>query len=228
MALYLPKVSSKQCDTCYMSEQKTESATLGAPRSLAITLIIGGIIGWIGAFALTIERLHVAANPNAVLSCDLNVFISCKSVMLTKQASLFGFPNPIIGLAAFMAPFFIGFAILAGAKFAAWFWRLFWLGCLLGFTFVLWLFTQSLLVINVLCPYCMIAWAGMIPIFWSLTLYLIKEDILQMPVSQTAFWDGAFRRSWIWVLTTDLVIILAIVIRFWSYWPGMFAQLGWF
>ncbi len=211
-----------------MSEQKTESATLGAPRSLAITLIIGGIIGWIGAFALTIERLHVAANPNAVLSCDLNVFISCKSVMLTKQASLFGFPNPIIGLAAFMAPFFIGFAILAGAKFAAWFWRLFWLGCLLGFTFVLWLFSQSLLVINVLCPYCMIAWAGMIPIFWSLTLYLIKEDILQMPVSQTAFWDGAFRRSWIWVLTTDLVIILAIVIRFWSYWPGMFAQLGWF
>ena len=210
-----------------MSEQKTETITLGAPRSLALTLIIGGIIGWIGAFALTIERFHVAANPNAVLTCDLNVFISCKSVMLTKQASLFGFPNPLIGLAAFMAPFFIGFAILAGAKFAAWFWRLFWLGCLLGFTFVVWLFSQSLLVINVLCPYCMIAWAGMIPIFWSLTLYLIKEDVLQMPVSQTAFWDGAFRRSWIWVLTTDLVIILAIVIRFWSYWPGMFAQLGW-
>jgi len=211
-----------------MSEQKTETVTLGAPRSLALTLIIGGIIGWIGAFALTIERFHVATDPNAALSCDLNVFISCKSVMLTKQASLFGFPNPLIGLAAFMAPFFIGFAILAGAKFAAWFWRLFWLGCLLGFTFVVWLFSQSLLVINVLCPYCMVAWAGMIPIFVTLTLFLIKEDILQMPVSQTSFWDAAFNKAWLWVLAVDLFIILAIVIRFWNSWPGMFHQLGWF
>jgi formate/nitrite transporter FocA (FNT family) len=43
-----------------------------------------------------------------------------------------------------MAPIIVGFAILAGAKFAMWFWRLFWVGNLLGFLFVLWLFSQSL------------------------------------------------------------------------------------
>jgi len=210
-----------------MSSVETAEKGLGAPRSLAFTLIVGGIIGWIGAFALTLERLHVAANPDAVLSCDLNVFISCKSVMLTPQAKLLGFPNPLIGLAAFFAPIVVGMAILAGARFAKWFWRLFWLGCLAGFAFVVWLFTQSLLVINVLCPYCMVAWAGMIPIFWSLTLYLAKEDVLQLPISWAAFLDKAFSRAWLWILVTNLVIILAIVWRFWNRWIPMFHQLGW-
>ena len=95
-----------------MSSAEIKGNGLGGPKSLAITLIIGGIIGWIGAFALTLERLHVAANPDATLSCDLNVFISCKSVMLTPQAKLFGFPNPLIGIAAFMAPILVGFGIL--------------------------------------------------------------------------------------------------------------------
>jgi uncharacterized membrane protein len=211
-----------------MSSAEIKGNGLGGPKSLAITLIIGGIIGWIGAFALTLERLHVAANPDATLSCDLNVFISCKSVMLTPQAKLFGFPNPLIGIAAFMAPILVGFGILAGAKFAKWFWRIFWAGCLLGFIFVLWLFSQSLLVINVLCPYCMVAWAGMIPVFVTLSLYLIKEDILQMPVSMTSFFDRAYQKAWLWVLGTDLLIIALIAWRFWDRWPLMFHQLGWF
>lgn len=209
-----------------MSDVKIAEKGLGAPKSLALTIIIFGIIGWIGAFALTLERFHVASDPNAALSCDINVFISCKSVMLTWQAKLLGFPNSLIGLAAFAAPIVVGFAILAGARFAKWFWRLFWLGCLGGFAFVLWLFSQSLLVINVLCPYCMVAWTGMIPIFWVVTLFAFREDILPMPVRTAPFWDGAYRLTWLWILATYLLIIAAIVIRFWSRWPSMLQQLG--
>lgn len=197
-----------------------------APKSLAITMIIFGIIGWIGAFALTLERFHVAENPGDSLSCDINVFISCKSVMLTWQAKLLGFPNSLIGIAAFMAPIILGFAILAGARFAKWFWRLFWLGTLFGFGFVIWLFSQSLLVINVLCPYCMVAWTGMIPVFWVVTLFALREDILPMPVRTAPFWDGAYRLAWLWILATYLIIIAAIIIRFWSRWPAMLQQFG--
>jgi uncharacterized membrane protein len=211
-----------------MSEQKTaEKELIGAPRSLALVLIIFGIIGWIGAFALTIERIHVASDPGATLACDLNIFISCKTVMLTWQAKLLGFPNSLIGIAAFMAPIIVGFATLAGAKFAKWFWRLFLLGNFFGFLFVLWLFTQSLLVINVLCPYCMVAWTGMIPIFVTLFLFSAREDIIPMPIRTTAFWDGAFAKAWIWVVVTFLIIILAITVRFWTRWIPMFTQLGW-
>ena len=209
-----------------MSEVKIVEKSPAAPKSLAITMIIGGIIGWIGAFALTLERFHVAENPDDALSCDINVFISCKSVMLTWQAKLLGFPNSLIGIAAFMAPIIVGFAILAGARFAKWFWRLFWLGNLFGIGFVFWLFSQSLLVINVLCPYCMVAWTGMIPVFWVVTLFAFREDILPMPVRTAPFWDGAYRFAWLWILATYLIIIAAIVIRFWSRWPATLQQLG--
>jgi uncharacterized membrane protein len=209
-----------------MSEVKMVEKGPAAPKSLAITMIIGGIIGWIGAFALTLERFHVAENPDDALSCDINVFISCKSVMLTWQAKLLGFPNSLIGIAAFMAPIIVGFAILAGARFAKWFWRLFWLGNLFGIGFVFWLFSQSLLVINVLCPYCMVAWTGMIPVFWVVTLFAFREDILPMPVRTAPFWDGAYRFAWVWILATYLIIIAAIVIRFWSRWPATLQQLG--
>ncbi|MFN4846735.1 MAG: vitamin K epoxide reductase family protein [Rhodoluna sp.] len=209
-----------------MSELKMAEKGLAAPKSLAIVMIVGGIIGWIGAFALTLERFHVAENPDDALSCDINVFISCKSVMLTWQAKLLGFPNSLIGIAAFMAPIIIGFAILAGARFAKWFWRLFWLGNLFGFGFVIWLFSQSLLVINVLCPYCMVAWTGMIPVFWVVTLFAFREDILPMPIRTAPFWDGAYRFAWVWILATYLIIIAAIIIRFWSRWPATLQQLG--
>ena len=114
--------------------------TLEPNRGFAVTLIWTGILGWIAAFSLVLERINVATNPSATLSCDLNPFISCKSVMLTPQAAIFGFPNALIGIAAFVAPIAVGVAILSGAKFAAWFWRTFAVGVTLGFVFVFWLF----------------------------------------------------------------------------------------
>jgi hypothetical protein len=73
----------------------------------------------------------------------------------------------------------------------------------------------------------MVAWAGMIPIFIWLTLFSFKEDILPMPVSTTPFWDRAFAKAWVWALSFELLIILAIVWRFWSRWVPMFHTLGW-
>ena len=196
------------------------SEVLPAPgKRFAWTLIITGILGWIAAFALTLERLHVAANPNATLSCDLNPFISCKSVMLTEQARLLGFPNPLIGLAAFIFPIAIGAAILAGAKFALWFWQMFAVGITMGFLFVVWLWTQSTFVIGVLCPYCMVAWVAMIPLFWTVILFLLREGVIETPLRFAGFFDRAYERTWLWAVGTDLVFAIVIVIRFWSSWP---------
>jgi hypothetical protein len=49
--------------------------TLEPDRGFAITLIWTGILGWFAAFSLVLERIHVATDPNATLSCDLNPFI---------------------------------------------------------------------------------------------------------------------------------------------------------
>jgi uncharacterized membrane protein len=217
------KVTNAACNTEKVTEQSSNGAeVLPAPgKGFAWTLIITGIIGWIAAFTLTLERLHVASNPNATLSCDLNPFISCKSVMLTEQARLLGFPNPLIGLAAFVFPIAVGAAILAGAKFALWFWRMFATGITMGFLFVVWLWTQSTFVINVLCPYCMIAWAGMIPLFWTVTLFLLREGVIETPLRFAGFFDRAYEKAWAWTLGTDLIIIAIIIVRFWTYWPAL-------
>lgn len=185
-----------------------------------IFLIIFGATGWIASFGLTLERIRVASDPAAVTACDISPFISCKSVMLSEQAALFGFPNPLIGLAAFFAPVVIGFAILAGAKFASWFWQLFLLGHVLAMAFVFWLFSQSVYVIGSLCIYCMVAWTATIPLFWSIFGYAGKEGHLGTRFTK----PGAVIYEWAWVLTvmTYLSLFVLILIQFWTFWPTLF------
>ena len=204
-----------------MSIETSQKSLFGGTKSLAWMLITGGAIGWIGALALTIERLHVAANPDAVLSCDISPFISCKSVMLTEQAALLGFPNSLIGLAAFVVPILIGFAILAGAKFARWFWLLFTLGMTGGFAFVVWLFSQSLFVIGALCPYCMVAWTGMIPMFWKQFLFSAREGIVPVPLRTVGFFVAAYDWHWLFSFATFGAMFTATIWRFWDLWPSL-------
>lgn len=197
--------------------------TLEPNRGFAFTLIWTGLLGWFAAFSLVLERIHVATNPSATLSCDLNPFISCKSVMLTPQASLFGFPNALIGMAAFVAPVAVGVAILAGAKFAAWFWRTFAVGVTLGFVFVFWLFVQSTFVIGVLCPYCMVAWAAMVPLFWKVILFGAKDGFIDTPLRFVNFFDNAYSKSWAFTLGTEAIYIAIIIARFWNSWPVLWS-----
>lgn len=179
-----------------------------------------GVMGWIASFGLTLERIAVASDPDRITSCDISPFLSCKSVMLSEQAALLGFPNPLIGLAAFFAPVVVGFAILAGAKFASWFWNLFLVGHVLAMAFVLWLFSQSAYVIGALCIYCMVAWTATIPLFWSVLGYNLKEGHLGVKSMRA----GEFVYEWAWVLTllTYTTLIVLIVIQFWDYWVAMF------
>lgn len=204
-----------------MSQENSQKTLIGGTASLAWMLITGGVVGWAAALALTIERINVAANPDAALSCDVSPFISCKSVMLTWQAKLLGFPNPLIGLAAFFAPVIIGVAILAGAKFAKWFWQLFTLGMTGGFAFVLWLFSQSLFDIGVLCPYCMVAWAGMIPMFWKLFLYGAREGFVPVPTRTISFFVAAYDWHWLFTVFTFFTLITSVIWRFWDLWPSL-------
>ncbi|MFM1992254.1 MAG: hypothetical protein RL600_82 [Actinomycetota bacterium] len=205
----------------FKADKQPKGIILAPTRGFAITLIWTGILGWFAAFSLVLERIHVATNPEAVLSCDLNPFISCKSVMLTAQASLFGFPNPLIGVASFVAPIAVGVAILAGAQFAAWFWRLFSVGITAGFVFVIWLWIQSTFVIGVLCPYCMVAWAAMVPLFWKVILFGAKDGFIDTPLRFVGFFDRAYDKAWVFSVVTEAIIIAIIIARFWTSWPSL-------
>ena len=204
------------------SEMPAKPAQIEASKPLAIFLIVAGIVGWIASFLLTLERFHVAADPNATLSCDVASFISCKSVMLSPEAKLFGFPNPLIGLAAFVAPIAVGVGVLAGASFAKWFWQLFFAGNALAMAWVIWLSSEAIYDIGALCPYCMIAWAAVIPMFWQLFAHGAREGYLPMPAKSIDFFFKFYDWAWLAALLTALAIALEIAVAFWTLWLKFF------
>lgn len=187
----------------------THPVTRTRPTALAVWLIIAGVIGWWAAFSLTMERIHLLANPDAILGCDISPLVQCGKNLASWQGSLFGFPNPILGLTGWMAPIVVGVAILAGARFARWFWWMFEAGVTLAFVFVIWLIAQSIFVLGTLCPWCMVTWAVTIPTFYAVTLHILRTGILPAPA---VIRSGADRlMGWVPLLAVISYAIVAVL-----------------
>ena len=83
-----------------------------------------------------------------------------------------------------------------------------------------WLVFQSLYIIGALCPYCMVVWAVVIPLFWYVTARNVAAGALgAAPDGRLA--DGL--RDWRGPLVfgTYLVVLLLVLERFWSYWSTL-------
>jgi uncharacterized membrane protein len=147
------------------------------PVALAIFLIVTGALGWWAAFSLTLDKFAVLADPDAVLDCNISPLVQCGANLASAQGAVFGFPNPLLGLGGFVAPIAVGVALLAGARFARWFWVAFNVGIAGALAFVIWLISQSIFVLGTLCPWCMLVWSVTIPLFWVVTLRNAREGV---------------------------------------------------
>lgn len=192
------------------------------PRALAIWFIVGGLLGLAAATILTLEKLAVLRDPGYVPSCNLSPVINCGSIMTSDQAEAFGFPNPLIGLAAFPVLVATGAAILAGARLADWYWLGLQAGVTLGTGFIGWLAFQSLYRIEALCPYCLVVWAVVIPTAWYVTLHNLWAGRFGLRAADS---NGAARLRSSHALVPMASLLLAtglIVQQFWSYWVSIF------
>jgi uncharacterized membrane protein len=151
-------------------ETRTRTLTFGV-------MLLGGIAALAAAFVLTLEKFHLYENPDAILSCSFNLVLNCGQVMQTWQASVFGFPNMLIGMIAFPVIVTMALAGLVGVKFPRWWLIKANIGFLLGLIFAYWLFFQSLYDIQVLCPWCLIVTTATTLIFSSMLHYNLKENI---------------------------------------------------
>ncbi|MET0914845.1 MAG: vitamin K epoxide reductase family protein [Jiangellaceae bacterium] len=190
-------------------------------RRLAWGLSTGGLIGFIAAAVLLIERLKLAQDSAYVPSCSINPVLSCGSVMETAQAALLGFPNPIIGVAAFPVVVTTGVSILAGARLARWYWLGLQVGVTAALALVSWLAFQSIYRIGALCPYCMVVWAVVIPLFWYVTLRNLERGAFGERVRTGS--TSRFLIEWHapLLLVPFLVLLGSITERFWSYWSTL-------
>ncbi|MER5392065.1 vitamin K epoxide reductase family protein [Saccharopolyspora oryzae] len=201
--------------------ESTESgapSTSPQPRGLGWLYVVGGLIGLAGSFALIVEKLEKLANPGYVPTCSINPIISCGSVMESAQAAVLGFPNPLIGVAAFPVVVTTGVAVLAGYRPPRWFWLGMQLGTTLAVAFIHWLIVQSLYSIGALCPYCMIVWVVTIPLFWYTTLHNLTAGNFGGGKSVGVALGGV--HSVVLVLWY-LVIVVLVLLRFWDYWSSL-------
>jgi uncharacterized membrane protein len=177
---------------------------------LAILLIVGGIVGLIAAFALTLDKIAFLQDPNFVPSCNISPLVGCSKNLNSPIGSAFGFPNPLLGLMMFPAPIIVGVASLAGVRFPRWFWAAFNLGMAFAIGFVAWLITQSIFNfdLRVLCPWCMAVWSVVIPMSLATTLYNLREQNLPLGDRVARIAGAAY--GWTPIITLVAYVIFAV------------------
>ncbi|MEU2078815.1 vitamin K epoxide reductase family protein [Streptomyces sp. NPDC013489] len=196
---------------------RQDDGTIGASRAFAWMLVITGAAGVLAAWVITIDKFKLLEDPDFVPGCSLNPIVSCGNIMKSEQASVFGFPNPMLGLVTYAMVIAIGLALLAGARYR----RLYWLGLnagtLFGVGFCTWLMYQSLYEINSLCLWCCLAWVATIVMFWYVTSQNVRSGVIPAPRGLRTFFD-----EFTWVLPVLHIGIIGMLIltRWWDFWTS--------
>lgn len=191
-------------------------------RAFAVLTILLGAVGLFASFELATEYIKTLQNANYIPNCDVSVLVTCGPNMGSWQGSLFGFSNTVLGIAAFAAPIIIGVAMLAGARFASWFWWGYRAGLLLGLIFIFWLAYQSIFSLGTLCPWCMVVWTVMIPLFFFTAFKPEASGFVQAPQGRAVVFSTL--NSWAWVFVLVSYLLIAATAQFQLNWFAEFAR----
>lgn len=221
MSCWAEEYAEKTDNMCPMSSAETRLAS--RTTAFAIFNIVAGLVGWFASFQLLTEYIKTLQTPGYVPSCAVSLLVTCGPNMDSAAGSVFGFSNTIIGVSAFAAPIAVGIALLSGARFAPWFWWIYQAGLLFGFGLILWLAYQSVFTLGTLCPWCMVVWVVMIPLWWigSLRPHAIG-DVPHSAAVQRVF-AGLY--SWSWVLIVFCYLLIATVAQVQLDWFGEFRRM---
>lgn len=194
------------------------------PLAVPLLFIVTGAIGWWAAFNLVLDKIALLKDPAAELGCNFSLLVQCGLNLESWQGEVFGFPNPIIGLGGFVAPIAVGVALLAGARFARWFWIAYAVGVAGALAFCIWLMSQSFFVLGTLCPWCMLVWAVTIPLFWTTWLFVLSRGIIPVPAGAQRFFQKAF--SFTPFITVISYVIVALVAQVALEWLSRLIETG--
>ncbi|WP_324653424.1 vitamin K epoxide reductase family protein [Georgenia sp. H159] len=182
------------------------------------TMLLSACISLFASFVLATDAIELAADPGAQLSCNISSTLSCGTVGVAWQASLFGFPNAFLGLVAEPVVITIAVAGLGGVRFPRWFMFAAQVVYTLGFVFAYWLFFQSMFVIGALCPWCLLVTLSTTLVFATLLHYNLRENNLYLPARAheralgfiRAGWDGVIVLGWLGA------VVVAIILKYGS------------
>lgn len=183
---------------------------------------IAGAIGLLASFVLTVDKFTVLSNPSTILACSINAVLDCSRVMQTWQASIFGFPNTMIGLITYPIIMLIAFLVLIGIKLPRWFFVAMNVAVLLSTAFSYWLFFESLYTIQVLCPWCLSVTFAETLLFAAVTFYNLRENMLSLKSETNARIQMFLKKGYYQMIVISiLAILIALVIL--KFGAGLFA-----
>ena len=179
-------------------------------------MLVSSLLSLIASLVLSAEAITLAANPNAVFSCDISAKISCSVVGASWQASLLGFPNAFLGLIAEPVVITIALASLAGVVFPRWFMNAAWVVYTAGLVFAYWLLYQAYFNIGALCPWCLLVTVTTTMVFASMTrvnIYRNTFGFSEAVHARLTRWLDAWIDQYI-VVVIFVVIGAMIVVRY--------------
>ena len=191
------------------------------PRSVGWLLVVGGVLGLVAAFDLTVEKVRLLEDPSYVPSCNISPVIGCSSIMSSDQASVLGFPNPLIGLVGFPLVVLVGALVLARVPLPGLMWDGLALGALGGAALVQFLVFSSLYRLGALCPYCMVVWTVTMPIAVTAVLHALRRRSATWPDGVFRGLDAAWRHRWAITGAWYAVVVVLALVRFWDYWSTL-------
>lgn len=192
-----------------------DAAAVRVPRASAWWVLIAGVVGLISSVTLLVDKIEMLKDPTFVPSCSINPVVACGSVINTPQASIFGPPNPLIGVAAYCVVIVTGVLAVAKVPLPRWYWVGLMIGTGLGVVFVHWLKYETLYSIGALCPYCMVAWSVTIPLF------VVVTSIALQPLAGNPVARALYNWRWPIVALWFTSVLLEILVRFWDYWSTL-------
>lgn len=181
-------------------------------RWIFLSMLIGGLGSLLAAFVLSNDAITIAAHPNAVLSCSVNVVLNCATVARDASSHLFGFPNSFIGLMTEPIVITIAIAGLAGVMFPRKFMFAAQIGYTLGLIFALTLLGISTFHIGALCPWCLLVTVTTLFEWFAMTRYNIRENNLYLPKKVSKWAHGVIEKDYDKVLLFSIIVLLAVMI----------------
>lgn len=191
-----------------------EDEKLRDNRWIFASMLVGAICSLIASFVLSIEAVELAKNPDAVLSCSINIVLNCAKVGVHSSAHLFGFPNSFLGLIAEPVVITVAIAGLAGVKFPRLFMFVAQICYTLGLIFAFWLLSQSYFVIGALCPWCLLVTATTTFVWFAITRYNIRENNLYLPRKASKIAHQIINKNYDKVALFAVIFILVAAIIF--------------
>ncbi len=185
-------------------------------------IFVAAAMGLLASFVLTIDKFQVLANPNTILACSINAVLDCSRVMQTWQASIFGFPNTIIGLIVYPVIMLLAFLVLIGTKLPRWFFVILNVGVLMSTAFSYWLFFQSLYTIQALCPWCLSVTFSETLLFAAITFYNLRDNNLSFKKSTNEKIQLFLKKGYFHMAVISILVILTalVILKFGA---GLFA-----